>query len=89
MQEVGRDTQHTGAIDSLDSKAIAQEHADSPAKGRTRKTKKMLGWQTRLVRAAAAHARKQRRVKTIPAQPQPLDARGLAIWLDDTLEQSW
>ncbi|GJE41276.1 hypothetical protein [Methylobacterium soli] len=82
-------TQNTGAIDGREAETIAQEHAGSPCKGRTRKTKKMLGWQTRLRRAAAAHARKQQRAKDSTDHPQQLDARGLMVWLDDTLTQSW
>ena len=88
MQEVGRDNQHADAIDAVESKTIAQEHADCPAKGRTQKTKKTLGWQTRLRRAAAAHARKQQRAKDSADHPQQHDARGLMDWLDNTLAQS-
>ncbi|KAB1068877.1 hypothetical protein [Methylobacterium planeticum] len=65
------------AIDGLAAQ-IAGRDAESPWQGRRRtrtKREKTLGWQTRFPRAAAAHARKMRRAKTIPAQEKPLGVR--------------
>lgn len=59
MQEDGRDTQHTGAADRLDTDTDAQEHAGGPGKGGTQEGRR--GWQTRLTRAAAAMDRRRER----------------------------